>query len=315
MKDFLTLSTFKKSELAKIIGNSLELKEMRDEGICIPYLAGKKAALLFEKPSTRTRISFEVGLVELGAYPLVLSKNDLQLTREESIRDTAEIISLYVDLIIFRTFKHSIIEEFAKYAKCPVINALTDKFHPCQALADFMTIYELKKTFKNIKLVYIGDGNNMANSLCVASAILGCDFAIATPYGYEIDADIIDMAMKLSKNTKIEIFHDPLEAVAKADFVYTDVWVSMGNESEAAKRHMDFAGFTVTDKLLEASGKDPYFMHCLPAHIGMEVEESVLYGDHSLVHKQAENRLHIQKAIILDIFEINIEDKLWKKKK
>jgi ornithine carbamoyltransferase len=305
-RDFLTLADYKKEELQNIIEDAIKLKEKRKKGIYDKYLENKKAALLFEKPSTRTRISFEAGIVEMGGYPMVLSSKDLQLSRGESIKDTASIMSLFLDLIIIRAYEHKTLEEFARNSKVPVINALTDKFHPCQVLADFMTLYEIFGKLKDIKIAFIGDGNNVANSLAIASSIFGLKFSIATPRGYEIKRDILKLAKGLSNNFAFEEFNNPSEAVKDADVIYTDVWISMGNEETTEKRMLDFKRFMVNQSLMEKTGKKTYFMHCLPAHIGLEVDEKTLYSENSLIYKQAENRLHIQKAIISKLLQISI---------
>ncbi|MDY6820886.1 MAG: ornithine carbamoyltransferase [Deferribacterota bacterium] len=303
---FLTLADFSKDELMEIINIAIMLKEMRRKKVFKKYLENVKGAFIFEKPSTRTRISFETGLVEMGAYPMILSKNDLQLSRGESIKDTAKIISLFTDLLVIRTSSHKNVEEFAKYADIPVINALTDKYHPCQVLADMLTIYEIFNTFEGLKIAYIGDGNNIANSLAIACAIFGLSFSIATPKGYEVSRDIVKKAKAISKDFKLFETNKPAEAVIDADIVYTDVWISMGDEDKREKRMLDFKRFTVNKELMEKTGKNSYFMHCLPAHIGLEVERDVLYSDRSLIYRQSENRLHIQKALVLKLLQINV---------
>jgi len=305
-KDFLTLADYKKEELTSIIEMAVQLKNKRDKGVFEKYLENKKAALLFEKPSTRTRLSFETGIVELGGYPVVLSSKDLQLSRGESVKDTAKIMSLFVDLIIIRAYEHKTVEGFAEFADVPVINALTDKFHPCQVLADFMTLYEVLGKLNDIKIAFIGDGNNVANSLAIASSLFGIKFSIATPKGYELDRNIVKLTKRLSENFTLEEYNNPIDAVQDADVVYTDVWISMGDEESRDKRMLDFKRFTVNRALMEKTGKKACFMHCLPAHIGLEVDEDILYSESSLIYKQAENRLHIQKAIILKLLQIKI---------
>ena len=305
-KDFLTLADYKKEELKGIIEMAVQLKDKRNNGVLEKYLENKKAALLFEKPSTRTRISFETGIVELGGYPVVLSSKDLQLSRGESVKDTAKIMSLFVDLIIIRAYEHKTLEGFAQFSDVPVINALTDKFHPCQILADFMTLYEVFGKLKDIKVAFVGDGNNVANSLAIASSLFGIKFSIATPKGYELDRDIVKLTKKLSENFTLEEHNNPIDAVQDADVIYTDVWISMGDEEAKDRRMLDFKRFTVNRALMEKTGKKTSFMHCLPAHIGLEVDEDILYSENSLIYKQAENRLHIQKAIILKLLQIKI---------
>jgi ornithine carbamoyltransferase len=305
-KDFLTLADYKKDELKSIVEMAIQLKKKRKDGVFNKYLENKKAALLFEKPSTRTRLSFETGIVELGGYPVILSSKDLQLSRGESVKDTAKIMSLFVDLIIIRAYEHKTLEDFAQFSDVPVINALTDKFHPCQILADFMTLYEVFGKLKDVKIAFIGDGNNVANSLAIASAIFGIKFSIATPREYELNREIVKLTQKFSENFVLEEYNNPADAVQNADVIYTDVWISMGDEEATGKRMIDFKRFTVNKSLMDKTGKKTYFMHCLPAHIGLEVDEETLYSENSLIYKQAENRLHIQKAIILNLLQITV---------
>jgi ornithine carbamoyltransferase len=305
-KDFLTLADYSKDELQNIIALARQLKEKRNKGVFDKYLENKKAAMLFEKPSTRTRLSFETGVVELGGYPIILSPRDLQLSRGESIKDTAKIMSLFVDLIILRAYEHKLAEDFAKFSDVPVINALTDKFHPCQILSDFLSLYEVFGELKDKKIAFIGDGNNVANSLAIGCAIFGIKFSIATPKGYELDREIVKIAQNVAENFVCEEYNNPADAVIGADVVYTDVWISMGDEEASGKRMLDFKKFTVSKSLMAKTGKKTYFMHCLPAHIGLEVDEETLYSENSLIYKQAENRLHVQKAIMLKLLGINI---------
>ena len=300
-RDFLTLRDYTTEELQEILNFGIDLKKQKNAGIKHDHLmAGKKVALIFEKSSTRTRVSFEVGVYELGGYPLFLSKNDLQLGRGETIADTARTLSRYVDMIMIRTFEHSKIEALAKYSSVPVINGLTDDFHPCQVMADVMTIQEKFGILKGLKVVFVGDGNNMANSWMIGAAKFGINFTLACPKGYESPSNIINIAKEIGQSTGslIEISNDPINAVKNADIIYTDVWASMGQEAEAEKRINDFKCFQVDKKLMEATGKKTYFMHCLPAHRGEEVTEEVLESESSIVFDEAENRLHIQKAIM-----------------
>lgn len=305
-RDFLTLKDYTSDELIEMIELGIKLKKEREKNIDqTHYMKGKKVALIFEKSSTRTRVSFEVGVFELGGYPLFLSKNDIQLGRGETIADTARTLSRYVDMIMIRTFEHSKIEELAKYASVPVINGLTDDFHPCQVMADVMTIYEKLGKFKGVKVAFVGDGNNMANSWMIGAAKFGIDFTLACPKGYEAKQDVFVEARKIALDTgaKIEMTNDPYEAVRGADIIYTDVWASMGQEAESEKRLKDFKGFQVDDNLMKATGKNTYFMHCLPAHRGEEVSEEVLESDMSIVFDEAENRLHAQKAIMVKLIK------------
>lgn len=301
-RDFLTLKDWSEKELKDIIELAVKLKKERKMGKKHTYLDGKKVALIFEKTSTRTRVSFEVGTYELGGYPLFLSKNDIQLGEKESVKDTARTLSRYVDCIMIRTFAHSKLEELAEYASIPVINGLTDDFHPCQVMADIQTIYELKGNY-DFKVAYIGDGNNMAQSWLYGAAKFGIDFAVATPAGYECDLDVVERSKELAKisGSVITITNDPFEAVKDADVIYTDVWASMGQEAEAEERRKHFKGFTVNAELMAATGKDTKFMHCLPAVLGEEVTEEVFESENSIVFDQAENRLHAQKAIMVKL--------------
>lgn len=301
-KDFLTLRDWSSEDLKRLIDNAIRLKKERKEGVKHHLLEGKKVALIFEKSSTRTRVSFETGVFELGGYPLFLSRNDIQLGRGETVRDTARNLSRYVDGIMIRTFEHSKLLELAKFATIPVINGLTDDFHPCQVMADVMTIYEIFGTYK-VKVAYIGDGNNMANSWLYGAAKFGIDFSIASPEGFDCLPQVIESAKEIAKTTgsKIEILRDPYEAVKGADIIYTDVWASMGEEDELEGRKAIFAPYQVNQALVDATGKKTYFMHCLPAHRGEEVTEEVFEADYSVVFDEAENRLHAQKAIMVEL--------------
>ncbi|GAB1535175.1 ornithine carbamoyltransferase [Geovibrio sp. ADMFC3] len=301
-RDFLTLRDWSSEDLKKLVDNAIQLKKERKEGKKHHLLEGKKIALIFEKSSTRTRVSFEVGMYELGGYPLFLSRNDIQIGRGESIKDTARNLSRYVDGIMIRTFEHSKLTDLAKYASVPVINGLTDDFHPCQVLADVMTIYEIFGTYK-VKVAYIGDGNNMANSWLYGAAKFGIDFSVATPEGYECLPAAVEGAKKVAESTgaKIETLRDPFEAVKGADVIYTDVWASMGEEDQLEGRKSIFAPYQVNEKLMKATGKKTYFMHCLPAHLGEEVTEDVFESEVSVVFDEAENRLHAQKAVMVEL--------------
>lgn len=303
-RDFLTLLDYTTEELQEMLKLAIKLKVERKKKIDqTHYMKGKKVALIFEKSSTRTRVSFEVGVFELGGYPLFLSKNDLQLGRGETIADTARTLSRYVDMIMIRTFEHKKLEELAKYASIPVINGLTDDFHPCQVLADIMTIYEKFNKLNGIKVAFVGDGNNMANSWLIGAAKFGINFSLACPKGYEPKYEVVELAKKIAKsnNCHIEILNDPLSAVQDADIVYTDVWASMGQEEEAKKRAEAFKDFQVNEKLIKATNRKTYFMHCLPAHRGEEVTDDVIESDISIVFDEAENRLHAQKAIMVKL--------------
>lgn len=259
-------------------------------------LSLKTLGLLFEKASTRTRVSFEVAMSQLGGHSLYLNPRDTQVGRGEAIRDTALTLERYLDAVAIRSRTHETVEGYAGLSSIPVINALTDREHPCQALADLMTIKERFGGLRGVKVAFVGDGNNVCNSLIGGSALVGIDLAVATPIGYEPDGEILRAAEKI-KGSKITLTNDPQEAVSQAQVIYTDVWVSMGQESSAEKRLKDFRGFQVNDELLRHS-KDALVMHCLPAKRGVEITDSVLDGPRSIVFDQAENRLHVQKAIL-----------------
>lgn len=302
-RDFLTLLDFSTEEILDLLALAADLKAKQKAGVSYTPLSGKTMAMIFEKPSTRTRVSFEVGMIQLGGQAMYLNGNDLQLGRGETIADTARVLSQYVDVIMIRTFAHQKVEELAEYASVPVINGLTDDDHPCQALADLLTIYEVKKTFQGVKLAYVGDGNNVANALLVAAAKVGMNVAIACPPGYEPKAEYVEAARQIGEKTgaTVVVTHDPLVAVAGADAIYTDVWTSMGQESESAERLQVFQPYQVNEELVKAAKPDYLFLHCLPAHRGEEVTAGVMDGPNSVVFEQAGNRLHAQKAILLSV--------------
>ena len=293
-KDFLTLSDLSRQEAVAILNRSLELKNGTDASKC--PLIGRSVGLLFEKSSTRTRVSFETGIYQLGGQSIVLNPQDIQLGRGETVADTARTLSRYLHAIVVRTFAHERIEEFAEHATIPVVNALTDTHHPCQALADMLTIYEKKHTLDDLSVVYIGDGNNVANSLIEAACIGGFEITIACPKGYEPSKDVLKRAKMAGRTVKIE--HDPKKAATKADVIYTDVWVSMGQEKEKKERTKVFKPYQVNSALVKKAKKDAIVMHCLPAHRGYEITDEVIDGPQSVVFDQAENRLHAQKALL-----------------
>ena len=299
-RHFLKLADFTKAELQYFIDFALQLKQEQKAGKTHHLLAGKTLAMIFEKASTRTRVSFETGMYQLGGHALFLSKDELQIGRGETIADTAKVLSRYVDGMMIRTFGHHIVEELAEHSSVPIINGLTDDFHPCQVLADLMTIYEKKGSFAGIKIAYVGDGNNMAHSLLIGCAIMGIDCYVATPKNYEVNQSIFALAKDKAKaeNVKIEQTHDPIEAVKEADIIYTDVWTSMGFENETSERLQAFKDFQVNEKLAKHAKDDYLFFHCLPAHRGEEVAAEIIDGPHSVVFDEAENRLHVQKAIL-----------------
>lgn len=300
MKDLISLHDLTSEEVLDLLKLGLKLKKELKAGIPHPILKGKTLGMIFTKSSTRTRVSFEVGMTQLGGYPLFLSSNDIQLGRGESIHDTAKVLERYLDGIMIRTFAHSDVLELAEEASIPVINALTDLLHPCQVLADLMTAYEHKGKLEGLKFAYIGDGNNMAHSIMYGCAKAGLDCAIATPEQYQCDAEVVENAkadFKVSGKNLI-ITRDPVEAISNADIVYTDTWVSMGQEAEKAERQKIFTPYTVDGKLFSNAKDDAVFMHCLPAYRGFEVTEEVIDGPQSVIFDEAENRLHAQKAVM-----------------
>ncbi len=296
-KDFLTINDLPAEEIEGLIKRAIELKSGVDKNKC--PLIGKSIGLLFEKPSTRTRVSFEVAIYQLGGQSIYLSPKELQLHRGEKISDTARVLSRYLNAIILRTYYHNTQEEFAKYASIPVINGLSELHHPCQVLADIMTIKEKKGTLKGIRMAYIGDGNNVANSLVEAALKIGIELVIACPEGYEPNPEILDTARTTSHTGgDVIILRNPKEAAARADVIYTDTWVSMGQESEAEKKKVKFRGYQINSDLLKCAKRDVIIMHCLPAHRGEEITDDVMDGPNSVVFDQAENRLHTEKALL-----------------
>ena len=291
-RDFLAIPDFSRKELEKLFDLG---ERMRTGKYDRKPLAGKSLAMIFMKASTRTRVSFEVGMWQLGGHALFLSPRDVQLGRGEPIADTARVLSGYVDGIMIRTFAHAEIEELAQFASVPVINGLTDLLHPCQILADLLTVKQHLGSYEKKRIAWIGDGNNMANSWINAAYRLGFELRLACPPGYDPDPTILARAQK---EAKVTVFRDPREAVEGADVVNTDVWASMGQEEEQAAREKAFAGFTVTGDLMRRAARDAIFLHCLPAHRGEEVAAEVIDGPQSRVWDEAHNRLHIQKAIM-----------------
>ena len=277
-----------------------QLKYDRKQGIFKEYLKGKKLGMIFQKSSTRTRVSFEVGMYELGGNALFLSNRDLQIGRGEPVEDTARVLSRYLDAIMIRTFSQQEVEDLAKYGSIPIINGLTDYCHPCQVLADLMTIRERKGTFKGLKMCFIGDGNNMANSLMVGAVKTGMSFAIACPEGYEPDEKLIEWA---KENGSFTMTRDVKEAAADADVIYTDVWASMGQEEEKAKREKAFAGYQVNAEVMAVAKPDAMVLHCLPAHRGEEITADVFEAHADEIFEEAENRLHAQKAVLCKVMK------------
>lgn len=299
-RDFLSLHDFTTEEIYQILDLAAELKEKQKKGETHHILKGKTLGMIFEKSSTRTRVSFEVGMYQLGGSALFLSNRDLQIGRGEPIRDTARVLSRYLDGIMIRTFEGAKVEELAEYASIPVINALTDEEHPCQVLADLQTIREHKGELKGLKMVYIGDGNNMVNSLMHGCAKVGMDISVATPAGYEPMASMVAEAREDAKafGSKVEIMQDIRAAAKDADVIYTDVWASMGQEDEAAKRQNAFRNYQVNAAVMAVAKPDAIVLHCLPAHRGEEITDEVIESKQSVVFDEAENRLHAQKAVM-----------------
>lgn len=301
--DFLTLLDYSPAEINQLLQEAIILKNKKLQNDSALPLKGKVLGMIFEKSSTRTRVSFETGMLQLGGHALYLNSNDLQIGRGETVADTAKVLSRYVDGIMIRTFSHKMVEELAENADIPVINGLTDKYHPCQAIADLLTIVEKKGELKGLQLTYIGDGNNVAHSLMVACAKMGMEFSIAAPEGYHPDKDVVSLCEEIASQTggKITITTDPVSAATGADILYTDVWTSMGQEAENAKRIEVFQNYQINEDLVQYAKEDFLFMHCLPAHRGEEVSAGVMDGSHSVVFDQAENRLHAQKALLVQL--------------
>jgi ornithine carbamoyltransferase len=295
-RDFISISDLSSEELNLILKEALDMKQKPNTQL----LKGKTLALLFEKPSLRTRLSFEMAMRQLGGDALYLSPQEVGIGKRESIPDVTRVLSRYVDGIAARTFLHRTLLIMAEYSSIPIINALSNLEHPCQSVADLLTIYEKKGKLRGLSLAYIGDGNNVSNSLLLASSLAGMDFRIASPPGYEIDKDILTQSHKFAAQSggQITLTEDPAQAVQGANIVYTDVWVSMGQESEAEKRRAVFAKYQVNDKLLSLASESALFMHPLPAHHGEEISTEMLESRYSVVFDQAENRLYAQKAIL-----------------
>lgn len=296
-KDLLSILDLSREELLDILDDADRLKMLRREGRPHEFLLGKALALVFEKASTRTRISFEVGMAELGGHALFLNPQDLQIGRGEEIRDTARVMSRYVSGMMIRAYKHATIEEFARYSPVPVINGLSDIEHPCQILADLMTIREHFGSFGELTLAWIGDGNNVCNSLVLASALAGYRIRVASPDRYRVSEEVVARAH--AGGGEVTLLRDPAEAVTDAQVVVTDTWVSMGEEGDRENRIQAFRGYTVDAALMRRAAPDAIFMHCLPAHRGHEVADEVIEGPQSVVFDEAENRLHAQKAVLV----------------
>jgi ornithine carbamoyltransferase len=296
-KDILTLIDFTKTDFDMLFERGAAIKKRFQNGVPERSLSGKTLGLIFEKPSTRTRVSFEAAMVQMGGTPVFISAKDTQISRNEPVRDTARVLSRYLDGLAIRTYSQEVLTEFAEFASIPVINALTDLFHPCQVLSDIMTVIEYKGGYKDLKIAWVGDGNNVAHSWINAAAVLGLKLVLACPAGYLPDPDIMKRAQERNAG-EIVLISDPLEAVKNADVVYTDVWASMGQERELDGRRRTFEPFQVNQALLKNAAEDVIVMHCLPAHRGEEISEDVLEGPNSVVWNQSENKLHMHKAIL-----------------
>ena len=295
-KDLLSVSDFSREEIEQLIGQALGMKQKGVQAL----LSGKTLALLFEKPSLRTRVSFDLAMCQLGGHAIYLSPDEVGLGAREAIPDVARVLSRYVDGIAARTFSHQTLLTLAEHSSVPVINALSDLEHPCQVLSDLLTIYEKKGRLAGLTLAFIGDGNNVAHSLLLAASLTGMNFRIASPPGYEIKKEVLNQGRELaaSSGSQIELTAKPGEAAKEADIVYTDVWTSMGQEAEAEKRRLAFSGYQIDEKLLSLAKRDALFMHPLPAHHGEEISAQLLDSPQSVVFDQAENRLHLQKALL-----------------
>jgi len=300
-RDILTLGDLTPDDVQAVLIRAKSQKLAHRNNTKAPTATGKSAALIFMKPSLRTRVSFELACRDLGVHPIVMGPNDA-FSRNETVHDTVKVLERYVQLIVLRTFAHSHIEEVAEHASVPVVNALTDDFHPCQVLADLLTIKEHKGTLEGLRLAYVGDGNNMTHSLMLGGALVGMNVTVATPMGYGPRADVVDKARGLitefGTKGSVTLYNDPREAVASADVVVSDTWASMGQETEHDERVRAFAGYTVDPALMERADSKAIFMHCLPAHRGEEVLDAVIDAPYSVVFDEAENRLHAQRALL-----------------
>ena len=293
----LSIHDLDTADIRKILDRSLELKKLLKDGVFVDSLKGKMLGLLFDKSSTRTRLSFEVGMLQLGGMTTFLTRRDIQLGRGETVADTARVVSRYLDGMVIRTFSQNLVEEFAQYATIPVINGLTDLLHPCQILADLFTIGEKKGRCEGFKIAYVGDGNNVANSWINAATKLSFELVLACPEGYDPDPVILKRGREESP-CGVKVCRSPYEAVEGADAIYTDTWISMGQESEREEKIAVFRDYQVNDELVSRAKDDVMVMHCLPAHRGESITDDVIDGPHSVVIEQAENRLHVQKAIL-----------------
>lgn len=298
-KDLISIGELESETIFEILDLAKEIKS--DKAKYADSLKGKSIGLIFQKPSNRTRVSFEIGMVQLGGHAAYLGSNEIDMGKRESVKDVAAVLSRYLDGLVARTYKHDDVKELAKYATVPVINGLSDSAHPCQALSDIFTIREKFGSFKSITLSYIGDGNNVLNSLMCAAVKAGLNMNIATPKGYEPSGELVEIAKAFAEasGSKLEFSNDPKRAAKNADVIYTDVWVSMGQESQVKEREKAFKSFQINDQLMNAANGNCLVMHCLPAHRGHEITDSVIDSKNSIIYDQAENRMHVQKAILL----------------
>ena len=303
-KDLLSIAQLSAEEVQHLLNISQNMKRGRRK----PKLPGKVLALLFEKPSLRTKVSFDVAMYQLGGHTIYLSQAEVGLGKREAVSDVAKVLERYVDIIAARTFAHETVELLAKNTRVPVINALSDLEHPCQALADLLTIKEKKGRLDGVNVAYVGDGNNVAHSLLLACALVGANMRLATPTGYQSNEAIVSQARLFAAQSGSEVIctQDPCSAVAEADVVYTDVWISMGQEAETARRRTDFAGYQVNNELMALAKKDAIFMHPLPAHSGEEISPGLLESPQSVVYDQAENRMHMQKALLAELLGMEL---------
>jgi len=296
-KDFLSIIDIDEYELESIVADAMHVKRLKAAGTAHEFLRGKSLGMIFEKASTRTRVSFEVGMTDLGGHALFLNPQDMQLGRGEEVRDTARVLARYVDAVMIRAYDHATIEEFARYSTVPVINGLSDTLHPCQVLADIMTLSERFGDLRDLRLAWIGDGNNVCNTWILSAALTGMEIVVASPPDYRPKDAVINQAR--AAGGRVTIVTDPEEAVREADVLYTDIWVSMGDEHERAERLRALKDYTIDSRLLARAPPDALVMHCLPAHRGEEITDEVLEGPQSIVWDQAENRLHAQKALLM----------------
>lgn len=308
VRHFLGMTDLSAAEVLHLLDEAQVIKrELKETGVNLPVLAGKSLAMIFEKPSLRTRVSFEIGMTQLGGHALYLAPADIGLGTREPISDVGRVLSSMADVVMARTFAHQTVVDLSRSSSVPVINALSDHEHPCQILADFLTILEEKQTLQGLTLAYVGDAeNNVTHSLCLGAALLGMHFRVGAPIGYQMTAEVVKQAAKLAKTTGVSIEQttDPREAVAGADVVITDTWVSMGDEAEKEARLSTFGPYQVTSALMRVAKPDAIFLHCLPAYRGNEVEAAVIDGPQSVAFAEAENRLHAQKALILKLLQI-----------